>query len=67
MVQGIKDPTTGKTFTYKGFTPISRISIPCQHGFHDCPSAPSALIKVLDFNTTKSVCCLCNCHFEGGK
>ena len=65
MTQGIKDPITGKTYTYKGFTPLARVSESCKSDSHSiCSSSPQQLITQLDFEFTKSVCCLCSCHFE---
>jgi hypothetical protein len=66
MTQGIKDPITGKTYIFKGLTPQRRIAEPCAHGSHNsCKSAPQDLIQTFGFEFTKTVCCLCQCHFEG--
>jgi hypothetical protein len=66
MTQGITDPNTGKTYTFKGLTPQRRITEPCNSGEHgSCRSAHQDLIKDFSFQFTKSVCCLCQCHFEG--
>lgn len=65
MSQGVKDPITGKTFIYKGFTPSSRIAEKCGYGKHsECLSSPQILINHFPIEYTKQVCCLCQCHFE---
>lgn len=65
MTQGIKDPITGKTYIYKGFAPITRVSDYCQNNGHsDCTHAPQNLINYFDFEFTKQICCLCRCHNE---
>lgn len=65
MVQGIKDPITGKTYIYTGFAPITRVNHYCQSDAHsDCTHAPQDLIKHFDFEFTKKICCLCSCHNE---
>ena len=67
MVQGITDPTTGKTYIYTGFAPLSRVTDACNYDDHgSCKSAHQDLIKDFNFEFTKAVCCLCKCHFEGG-
>lgn len=66
MTTGITDPTTGKTYTFKGLTPQRRVYENCRNGLHrDCSSAPQDLIQIFNFDFTKKVCCLCQCHFEG--
>ena len=66
MTQGITDPTTGKTYIFKGLTPQRRIAEPCARGSHaSCKSGHQDLIKIFDFQFTKTICCLCRCHFEG--
>lgn len=65
MTQGIKDPKTGKTYTFKGFAPTRRVSGHCQSDQHPtCPIAPQHLIEQFDFEFTKSYSCLCKCHFQ---
>jgi hypothetical protein len=34
MTQGIKDPTTGKTYTFKGLAPLRRVTEACNHDDH---------------------------------
>lgn len=64
MSTGFKDPITGKTYTYKGFTPLRRVSDSCQAESHAaCSSSPQILITQFDFEFTKKACCLCGCHF----
>jgi hypothetical protein len=66
MTQGLTNPITGKTYIFKGLTPLRRVAESCRHGSHDsCKSAPQDLISVFGFEYTKKVCCLCQCHFEG--
>ena len=65
MAQGLINPATGKTYIYKGFVPTSKVSSHCQDALHNqCTHAPQDLIKQFDFEFTKSICCLCKCHFE---
>lgn len=68
MTQGIKDPITGKTYTYKGFVPLSRLSYQCGDEAHEeCViQSPQKLVQDFNFEFAKATCCLCNCHFEGG-
>lgn len=63
MIQ-FTDTKTNKTYTFKSlFIPLSRIADVCQDGEHSkCTSSPQHLIKFLDIDLTKSMCCLCNCH-----
>jgi hypothetical protein len=67
MTQGIKDPITGKTYTYKGFVPLSRLSYQCGDEAHDkCViQSPQKLVQDFNFEFAKATCCLCQCHFEG--
>jgi len=65
MTQGLTNPITGKTYTYKGFTPQRRISDSCGYNSHiTCSLSPQKLITKFDFEFTKATCCLCPCHFE---
>lgn len=65
MAKGIKDPVSGKTYTFKGFTPLRRVSAACTDNVHTtCPIAPEHLITQFDIEFTKKYSCLCNCHFE---
>jgi hypothetical protein len=62
----LTNPATGKTYTFKGLTPLSRITEQCQHDSHsDCKSSPQKMIEHFGFDFTKATCCLCECHFEG--
>lgn len=66
MTQGLTNPITGKTYIFKGLTPLRRITDSCKVGVHNsCRSSHQDLIKLFDFEYTKKVCCLCQCHFEG--
>lgn len=65
MAKGLVDPVSGKTYVYKGFTPLRSVSDSCQGESHaNCLSSPQLLIKQFDFEFTKKNCCLCGCHFE---
>ena len=65
MSIGITNPVDGKTYIYKGFTPYNRLSDACKFGKDaDCTSGPQDLITVFDFEYTKKICCLCQCHNE---
>lgn len=65
MSQGLTNPTTGKTYIYKGFTPSSRISTQCSfEGHSDCSAKPQKLVEDFGFDFAKDACCLCQCHFE---
>jgi hypothetical protein len=64
MTQGIKDPITGKTFTYTGLVPLSRLSFFCGDELHPyCKQSPQKLFEAFGFEFAKSACCLCSCHF----
>ena len=64
MNKNLTNPTTNKTYTFKGFTPLRRISEGCQADAHStCMSAPQDLVAMLGFDFAKNVCCLCQCHF----
>ena len=66
MTQGITNPITGKTYTFKGLAPLRRVTEACNHDDHgSCKSAHQDLIQHFGFEFTKKVCCLCRCHFEG--
>ena len=65
MSLNITDPATGKSYTFKGFTPARRVYEACTAGFHsDCFSGPQLLVKVVGFESAKELCCLCDCHFK---
>lgn len=65
MSQGLTNPTTGKTYVYKGFTPSSRISTQCSYESHiDCSIQPEKLVETFGFDFAKDACCLCQCHFS---
>ena len=68
QTQNLKNPTTNKTYTYKGFVPLSRLSSICSEGTHKfCPHNPQDLADTFGFDFAKAYCCLCSCHFsEGG-
>jgi hypothetical protein len=62
---GLFNPSNGKTYTFKGFTPLRRISENCQNDGHtNCMSAPQDLVAMLGFEFAKNACCLCGCHFS---
>lgn len=64
MNKNLTDPTTNKVYTYKGFTPLKRISERCQAQTHsDCMTAPQDLVAMFGFDFAKNACCLCQCHF----
>lgn len=65
MSKGITDPTTGKTYTYKGFVPLRRISDVCKRDHQGCLLDPSLLQSSrIDFDDIKKFACLCSCHFD---
>jgi len=70
QTKNLKNPTTNKTYTYKGFVPLSRLSYnACSIAEHSlCLSSPQQLADVFGFDFAKATCCLCSCHFtEGGE
>lgn len=68
MVKGVKDPVTGKVFTYKGFTPLSRVSSACKEEAHTtCWGDPNIQITIFPIEQVKKTCCLCSCHFNEGE
>lgn len=58
------DSRTNKTYTFTNtYVPQSRISQNCEDGTHSmCTFAPQHMIKFVDADLTKQMCCLCTCH-----